>query len=414
MVDLEAPGAILLIHAGELADVRDLLDSLGIGFSESVPGATATPNYRNASIVLSGPQYLLDRLEAGDADGPTRIAVLEGEARTLRAMLSRGGVEWMVRRPFHPAALRLLLLHCIYRGPEKRSARRVSIGGAVHFQLGWRKRGALLAEISERDCRFLADRDVGIGKHVKLRLPAELMESRTALVLGGRVVRTAAADEGDGAHEVCLVFDPPSANDSLRLKELVSRHEQGPAVLAGATVRHAARNRPTDPSEERRSVRSVIRFGESCELGSEQTEGEGNLDGDTELRPDGRERRQDPRHEFRRRIIALGEQATRVLVGRDISPQGMRVDPSQVLELGQTLQIAIHVPGNETPLVVDVEVVRDDGERGLLMAFRDLSLTAEQFLHEMLTGLAGVSAGGVPEDSTGATVISEIVDGDPL
>ncbi len=400
MVDLEAPGAILLVHAGELADVRQLLDALELGFVESTPAATSVDAYGTAAIVVSGPQYLLDRLEAGEGDGPIRVAILEGEARTLRSMLSRGGIEWMVRRPFHPAALRLLLLHCIYRGPEKRSTRRVGVGAAIHFQTGWRKRGALLAEISERDCRFLSDRPVSVGKRLKLRLPGELMQER-ALTLAGRVVRTARAQEDDGAHEVCVVFDPPGAVETLRLKDLMKRHERGPAVLAGATARHAERSRPSDPSEGQRVARSVIRLGGGTDAESPDASEGGCRPGS----PDGEERRRDARHEFRRRVIALGEEATRVLVGRDISTAGMRVDPTSTLSLGQTLQIAIHVPGHETPLVVEVRVDRDDGPRGLLMTFQELSPTARRYLDEMLGGLAGVSTA-----SDGATVVSEIVD----
>ena len=143
MVDLEAPGAtMLLIHDGELADVRELLDELGLSFKESRPRTTEDDDYRVAPIVIATPQYLSSRLHAGEVGSGIRIAIIEDHAKTLLAMLTRGGVDWFVRRPFHPAALRGLLLHCIYQGPEKRSARRVSIGAAVHFQTGWRKRGA--------------------------------------------------------------------------------------------------------------------------------------------------------------------------------------------------------------------------------------------------------------------------------
>ena len=53
MVDLEAPGAILLVHGGELADVRELLDELGLGFAESSPRTTDLQDYRDASVVLA-------------------------------------------------------------------------------------------------------------------------------------------------------------------------------------------------------------------------------------------------------------------------------------------------------------------------------------------------------------------------
>ena len=243
MVDLESPGAILLIHDGELADVREILDELGLGFAESNSRTTALDDYLEASVVLSTPQYLANRIQSGESGRAVRIAILEDPPKTLRAMLSRGGVQWLVRRPFHPAALRLLLLHCIYRGPEKRRAQRVSIGAAVHFQAGWRKRGALLAEISTKDCRLLSSRPVDVGRRIKLRLPAELA-GRRVLHLDGRVVRTSRPDGGDGSHEVCVLFDPLKLPESQRLKDLVAAHAKGPAVLQGTAARHLQRSRP--------------------------------------------------------------------------------------------------------------------------------------------------------------------------
>ena len=60
-----------------------------------------------------------------------RIAILDGESRTVCALLRRSSFEMIVRRPVHPAALRLLLLHALYRGPEKRRTPRVSVGAPV-------------------------------------------------------------------------------------------------------------------------------------------------------------------------------------------------------------------------------------------------------------------------------------------
>ena len=48
----------------------------------------------------------------------------------------------MVRRPFHPAALRALVVHSLYRGPEKRRSPRVNVGAPVRVKLGWRHREA--------------------------------------------------------------------------------------------------------------------------------------------------------------------------------------------------------------------------------------------------------------------------------
>ncbi len=508
MVDLEAPDAtILLIHDDELADVREMLDELGLGFEESTPLRTSSEDYLNATIVISGPRFLLDPTQAGDPGGAVRIAIVESTSKTLRTMLSRSGIEWLVRRPFHPAALRLLLLHCIYQGPEKRSAARVSIGAAIRYQSGWSKRGALLAEISARDCRILAPRPVPVGKPLKLRLPLELA-GRPPLVLDGRVVRT--AKEGDGAHEVCVLFDPLGLDENLRLKELVEAHSQGPAMLEGPDQR-LTRNRPRDPDASARVVRSVIHCGgreprgedsekatvEASEKATAETSEEAAVEafekawieasekaavktsekavveasekaavktskkatvetseeaaletsekaaveafekatveafekawveasekaivetperaavetseGATE------ERRADPRHAFHRRVIALGEQATRVLVGRDLSLRGMRVDPSPNLRLDQDLQIAIHVPGSDTPLVFDVHVDRDDGERGMVLGFRNLSRSAAAYLEDVLGELPGLQTTSSADGPGVAHVVSEIVTSD--
>ncbi len=404
MVDLEAPGAILLVHGGELADVRELLDELGLGFAESSPRTTDLQDYRDASVVLATPQYLANRLQAGEPGRAIRIAIIEESARTLRAMLIRGGVDWLVRRPFHPAALRLLLLHCIYQGPEKRKFRRVSIGAAIHFQTGWRKRGALLAEISPRDCRILSSKPVGVGRRLKLRLPGELA-GRRVLHLDGRVVRTSPPEDGDGSHEICVLFDPLRPKETQRLKDLVAAHAQGPAVLRGTAARHLERNRPEDPAEQVRVRRSVITFGD--DVSAEESEAVESVE--SAALPAGEERRTDPRHAFRRRVIALSQEATRVLMGRDISPHGMRVDPSPNLEVGKELQIAIHVAGHEAPLVVDVRVDRDGGEQGVVLQFVELTPTGAGFLEDMLGELPAL-AGSVECGGEKAFVVSEIVE----
>jgi hypothetical protein len=402
MADAEAPGTtILLIHDGELADVRDLLDELGLGYDETAPNRVDPDQARKAQIVISTPHFLLDRLHRGDTAGGVRIAIMDGTSRTVRAMLGRGGIEWLVRRPFHPTALRLLLLHCIYQGPEKRKAKRVSIGAAVHYHLGWRRRGALLAEMSQIDCRLLADRKVEVGKKVKLRLPEDLAGGR-ALVLTGKVVRTAKAPEGDGSMEVCILFDRPVPKDAARVKEMVESHRQGPAILAGSVARHLEPSQP-GAAEIKKDGLSVITI---------RDRSAGDLDGgEDDEEALHAERRDAPRQEFRQGVVALGHEAARVLVGRDISLRGMRIDPSPNLSLDQELRIAIPVPQHATPLVVEVSVDRDDGERGLLLGFRNLSPTATTYLEDVLRELADLpltsaAAGG------GAYVVSEIVDSD--
>ena len=122
------------------------------------------------------------------------------------------------------------------------------------------------------------------------------------------------------------------------------------------------------------------------------------------------ERRGDPRRAFERRVIALGQQATRVLVGRDISARGMRVAPSPILHVDQTLRIAIHVSGSETPLILDARVDRDDGERGMILSFHDLSPSADAYLKGVIGDLPDVETTSSADGPGAAHLVSEIVD----
>jgi hypothetical protein len=398
MADLEAHDAsMLLIHDGELADVRELLEELGLGFVEAGTRTVSTDDTLEAAIVISTPQFLSSRINSGEIGTGIRIAIIDDHAKTLLAMLSRGGVEWLVRRPFHPSALRLLLLHCLYQGPEKRRARRVSVGAAVHYQTGWRKRGAILAEISRRDCRLLSSRSLEVGRRLKVRLPAELAGRRT-LRLAGRVVRTGRSAESDGSHEICVVFDPPKSDEAQRLKELVSAHARGPAVLNPSVALKLARARPPGPAGDARSSAAPLSEGG---LAAEEAPG-------AAAAPETGDRRSDSRHEYRRRVIALSQEATRVLVGRDISRKGMRVEPTPSLALGSELQIALHVAGQDTPLVVDVRVHRDDGARGLVLRFVDLPEGVSGYLDRMLGDLPGLV--GAADGGDQPFVVSEIVE----
>jgi hypothetical protein len=403
MAALDARGAeILLIHDGELADVRQQLEQLRVEFQEGSPSEVAIGTYLGASLVISTPSYLLDRLRDGDVGEASRIAIMSGESRSLRSLLARGRVEWIVRRPVHPAALRLLIVHCIYRGPEKRKNKRVSVGAEVQIQTGWRRRDAILAEISQLDCRILSTHSVERGGTLKLRLPAGMVGPKAEL-LRGRVVRAGRSLDPKRPAEINLVFEPVLAKDAAMLRDLVAAYSTGPAVLQAADARaEARRNAAAPPPNSKRSLISVgADASDSCESASASPQPERV-----------EERRDDARHAFNRRVIAIGQEATRILVGRDISRRGMRVDPSPALVLGAKLQIAIHQSGREAPLVIDVEVARDDGEQGVLLNFIDLTRTAEHELDDVIHELGSISAGGNPDVASGESprLVSEILE----
>jgi PilZ domain len=83
------------------------------------------------------------------------------------------------------------------------------------------------------------------------------------------------------------------------------------------------------------------------------------------------ERRNAARVPYERRVIARGAGAPLVMLGRDISSGGIRVETRRALAVGDTMQLALHV-GGSIPLVVRAEVVRAIGDANWALAFRDL------------------------------------------
>ena len=274
---------------------------------------------------------------------PTCIAVVQDASRTLSARLRRAGVDFVVRRPVHPTALRLLFTRSLYRGPERRRHRRVPVGAPVTLEQRFRRSSALLVDLSQEGCRVELEQTLRRGDRLTLLIPRAVTGGRR-LSLRSEVVRMFVFQE-TGARQATLRFPALSARRAARLAQLVENHSDGPALAAGAADAGA-------------------------ELGSE--------------------RRRWARHAFSRRVIALGDQAARVLVGRDLSLGGMRVEPNAALRVGETLRLAIH-GGDGTPAVVEAEVVRDEGKRGYVLRFVGVGEPERVYLESLLGELPTLS-----------------------
>ena len=413
--------SVLLLHDGELADVRELVDGLGalVEDREQAPGGAAY------DLVVGTPRRLKSlRRRAVSAD-TVQMAVLDQDSRTLRAMLRRAGVDLVVRRPVHREALRLLLLHALYRGPERR-ARRVPIGAPVRFRTGLRRRDAMLADLSVKGCRLLTRRAFEPGQRITVQLPEALSGGRP-LSVRGRVVRAGAVEESEPAsHALAVAFSGLSPGIRKQLAAIVSSYTEGPAVMRAAPSAPRA-EAPAQPAELTAPAAAIDPDG-STDTGYSKAVGSREVLRAPALETDsapaceaadagadpapasGTERRCESRRAYERRVIALGHEAARVLIGRDLSQGGMRVDPSPVLQAGQELRLAIHVSPGETPLVVRARVAHNDGDRGVGLAFVDLSEGAARYLHKMVDFLPVLE----PQDegSEGAgVVVSEILDG---
>jgi hypothetical protein len=87
----------------------------------------------------------------------------------------------------------------------------------------------------------------------------------------------------------------------------------------------------------------------------------------------------------------------------------MRVAPNPALYVGQRLRVALYGSPGDMPLVLDAAVTRDDGERGLVLAFDRLGERSQRALEKLLAMLPVLDGGSA---SAAGVVVSEILETD--
>lgn len=384
----------LLIHDGELADIQSLLEGMGADTlsQRSVdPGAMEGWERAPRMIVANGRSALRLALGASvDAQGIVTIAVVESESQTLCGMLRRQGFRYVVRRPVHPEALRLLLGRALFRGRERRDAVRVSLGCEVAFRVGLRRRTATLLELCRTGCRLSTHDWVEPGDHLSLRVPSEVTGNRP-LALRGRVLRSQRQRRGaaDAAVAVALRFDRLADSTRARLEALITAHTLGPTPLG----------------------RLTSAAGEVWARQHPPTSGAGAAP--DRAANDG-ERRQGRRRLHRHEVVALDAALERVryaLLGVDLAAGGIRVEPHPEIALGDRLRIAIYEAASGAPILVDAVAIRDDGARGVVLRFRDVSAGVARELARVIEGSPQLETDDVAAGA--GVVVAELIDCQP-
>jgi hypothetical protein len=217
----------------------------------------------------------------------------------------------------------------------------------------------LLQELSLRGARLLLSRRLEPGRKLTLALPGE----GGSVDVAAHVVRCARELAHPGSWGVGVAFERGPGPPSAHVGQLLRLYSFGPGVLPV----------PLAPERQR----------------------------------GGRERRNGERRPYPRRVIALGDGGARVLLGRDLSLGGMRVEAREGLRPGQQFRVALHVSPGEVPLVVEAETVRDDGA-GLGLRFRGLKGPELEQLGKMLDHLPVLS--GESDGTVEPRFLAELVE----
>ena len=324
---------ILLVDDGELEVVRAVLSALELEFehcraSKLEAPASLPPGVR--LLVTTG--RFAGQMESRQPDqlGAHWIAVVEGDSKTQRTRLRKAGFDYLLPFQSHAAVVRALLLKCIYRGRERHAATRVALGIAVDWRSGWHSGRALLVDLSTEGCRLMLDTRPERGQSLTLRIPVP--GRGRPLRVRGEVVRTAPArNEGgrEGQVAVGVRFRPLSDARRAGLAALLRERSAGPGVYHGPGAL-TAQGPPTPSAPYERSV---------------------------------------ARAAYGRELDAMCSGATRSLLGRDLSEAGIRVDPTDKLQVRERVRLALYGCPTGEPIVVEAHVERDDGPQGLVLHF---------------------------------------------
>jgi hypothetical protein len=389
-----------------------MLEGLEISFGRVRGGAIARGTPPPKDLLIATPRRInvvKSEFDAGAADPPQRVVIVNEDSNTLRDHLRKVGFDFLVRRPVHPEALRLLILHCLYRGEEKRRDPRVAVGFEISFRAGLLNRKATLADLSVRGCRLLSHTRFEVGKRIKLQI-REALEAGEPFSVAGRFIRVDFDPKaGDGGlYSGGVLFDRVSDSARQALEIIIEDRAQGPAMLRGpqshtpGPTQEAAEEPPATPGEEP-STRVNIEVDVRLERDDGPT-------GSAAPQKTGEERRKARRGTYEQTVPAFGNRALRVLVGRDLSVGGMRIERLPGLEVGDRLHLAIYGNPGEPPFLIWGTVSRDDGERGMAMVFDPMEPDVGHQLEMLVGDLPAVESLHDSEVDAMGTVVSEILD----
>jgi len=357
-LDLDSIPKILLLDDGDLIRIRRMLAEFEVEL-EHLRGEVIREDLEEPRDVIIATVKRILALEGvvdlSELPGkPVWIAVHSQDFLPLRVRLRKLGVHFLVQTSVGSEALRLLLLHSVYQGPEKREEPRLPVGSPVDCRdAAGNAFSAELLDLACDGCRLLSNHPLRPEAALLVGLPSKLAGGE-ALSLPGRILRV----EPHGASQRSLVT---VAFDDLGEQAL----EMLGAILEGKVIGTVVTRLGEELSDETAPTTMVQRPApEPLELAAP----------DPLARPD-----QPPHPRFNRRIIytrrvtALLRGGEYVILGRDLSIDGMRSEPLPEFPVGTALELAIYGPSGAEPVLVQAVVSRDDGPLGTIFRFESIA-----------------------------------------
>ena len=375
--------SILVIDDGELQGLIEVLHNMGVDYQRTKGGVyqPVVPRPRELLITTWTSARNLPSFEPAPegAREPIWLCMHNQDFLPLRERLREMGVHYLVHSRLDSEALGMLLTQLLYRGREHRARARLPVGREVGWRAGSERGKAMLVDLALHAAGLIAVREAEPGTRAVITLPDGLGMGQ-GYELRGRVSRCmpSQARGREPAFSIIVKFDELEPDQRQRLERFLAGERLGTPVtpLDAAPERVAAEPAPPAPDP-----------------GGEISD-----------------RRRAPRSSYTRAVPTLNphsEAAAGVVLGYDLSLEGMRVARDPGLRVGTEVAVAVHGAPRTEPMLLTAVVVRDAGEQGMGLRFTDLRAAQRAYLADLLADLPAVeSLDG--DDGNGGLVVSEL------
>ncbi len=353
---------VLLLDDGDLIRIRRMLAALDVEL-EHLRGEVVREDLEGSrDVVIATVKRILaleGSVDLAELPGkPVWIAVHSQDFLPLRVRLRKLGVHFLVQTSVGSEALRLLLLHSLYRGPEKREEPRLPVGSPVDCRDARDTPfAAELLDLAPDGCRLLSTHPLRPETRLSVGLSSKLA-SGEELWLPGRILRVE-PHRGSERSLVTVAFDK-LGDEALELLG---------AILGGKVIGTVVTRLGDDLSEETLPITMDQQPAPepAREVASEPAPESAAL---PPLPPHPRANR---RITYTRRVTALLGGGEYIILGRDLSIAGMRSEPLPEFPVGTALELAIYGPSGAEPVLVQAVVSRDDGALGTVFRFESIA-----------------------------------------
>jgi len=411
--------SVLLLDDGELDHVHDMLKRLGADYVRFQKREIRRAVEKPRDLLISSCQRTLEmpRLESTE-DAPLDlvwVCVHNQDFLPLRQRLRELGVHFLVHTALDQESLRLFLLQLLRRDMNRRRQLRLPLGESVQ----WRAPGsglepAKLIEFSSDACRILSACAAEPETATSIFLPAALGRAEK-LELQGRVVRCSECEPRSGGRAFSIVVQLDDLEPEARAQ--VERLVRGEQI--GTHVTPLAERLPGDPepqasepqvpeveAAEAQAAELPVRKAqapEPCEKAHEPP-------APTETAEDA-ERRRGPRWEYAGQVDILDfddSDTAQTALGRDLSFRGVRIAGHSGMEVGSVVTLALYGGRREEPVVVEANVVRDDGEEGMGLTFGSATASQRRAIEKLIAGLPLVESLSDSDKERDGVVIARV------